>query len=189
MRRVVAAEEEYLSGPFLTHLTGEICRAVSGVVRGDVGVCLFENCMLLGRQCHVTDHVEAVPAPDGPTGHDADDHLWHETDETLDFEDVETAGATRIDLVPLLVLVAIPTSDSLIASGAEGPATVFRRRPIPGQEHATDVGRLTGVVHRGVQLVNRVWPESIAHFGSVEGDAHHTGVFGAVIGDVGEVEA
>jgi hypothetical protein len=45
------------------------------------------------------------------------------------------------------------------------------------------------VIERAVQLVDGLRPEGVAHLGPVEGDAHGAGVDGAVIGDVGEVEA
>jgi hypothetical protein len=60
--------------------------------------------------------------------------------------------------------------------------------PFPGEEYTTDVTGLSGVIQGREELVDGVRPEGVAHLGSVEGDADHTGVLGAVIGDVGEVE-
>jgi hypothetical protein len=45
------------------------------------------------------------------------------------------------------------------------------------------------VFEGGVQLVDGVGPEGVAHLGPVEGDADTADVLGAVVGDVGELEA
>ena len=49
------------------------------------------------------------------------------------------------------------------------------------------------MLKREQQLVHGVRPEGVAHLGTVEGDPHHTRapglLAGAVVGDVGEVEA
>src|SRR3546814_16756044 len=45
------------------------------------------------------------------------------------------------------------------------------------------------VVEGGIELVDGVRPEGVAHLGPVERDPHHSQVGGAVIRDVGEREA
>ena len=45
------------------------------------------------------------------------------------------------------------------------------------------------MLERGDQLVDRLRAEGVAHLGPVEGDADDAGVHGAVVGEVGEVEA
>jgi hypothetical protein len=60
--------------------------------------------------------------------------------------------------------------------------------PVSGQENASDVGGLAGVVERPVQLVHGVGAEGVADLGAVEGDPDGAGRSGPVIGDVGEVE-
>ena len=45
------------------------------------------------------------------------------------------------------------------------------------------------MVERPIQLVDGVRAEGVAHLRPVERDAHRAGLCGAVVGDVGEVEA
>ena len=126
---VRAAEEEDLAGELLAHLTGQIRAAVTAVEAADVGVGLLEAGVLAAGQGEVADHMQAVPAAGRPPVDQADDHLGHEPDEALHLEDVQPAGAGRIDRVGGLaggVLVAGAPADALIAAGAKRPAAVFR---------------------------------------------------------------
>ena len=45
------------------------------------------------------------------------------------------------------------------------------------------------MIERRVQLVDGMWPEGVADLGAVERDPHGADVVGAVVRDVGEVEA
>ncbi len=105
------------------------------------------------------------------------------------------AGPRRVHRLALTadVLVAVPTADPLVAAGAEGPASVFGRRPVAGQQHASHVGGHAGVIQRAVELVHSFRPEGVAHLRAVEGDAYGRAVCVAdhlaVVGDVGKVEA
>jgi len=45
------------------------------------------------------------------------------------------------------------------------------------------------VIERPIQLVDGAWPERIAHLGPVERHPHGARLDGAVVRDVGEVEA
>ena len=87
------------------------------------------------------------------------------------------------------MLVAVLAAHPLVAAGAERPAAVLRAGAVAGEEHAADVGGQPGVLERGDQLVDGLRPERVAHLGPVERDADDAGVDGAVVGDVGEVEA
>jgi hypothetical protein len=69
--------------------------------------------------------METVTAAHGPTRYDTNDHLGHESDQTLHFEDVKTPGPCRVDLTIVRVLVAIFAPDPLVTSGAECPTAVF----------------------------------------------------------------
>ena len=136
--------------------------------------------------------MEAVPAAGRPAGHDADDDLRHEADEALHLEDVEAAGLGGIDGVggvAVRVAVAVLAADALVAAGAERPAAVLRRGAVAGEEHAADVGGLSGVVEHSVELVHRRRPEGVAHLGPVERDAHRAVGLRPVVGDVRQVEA
>jgi hypothetical protein len=184
------AEEEDLPGELLTHLAGQVGRAEPTVEAGHVGVGLAEAGMLAAGQRQVADDVQAVAPAGGPPRHQADHHLGHEPDEPLDLEDVEAAGAGRVDRgdrVALGVAVAVAAADALVAARAEGPDAVLGRRAVAGEQHAADVRALAGVVERPVQLVDRVGPEGVADLGPVERDAHGTHVEGPVVGDVGQV--
>src|SRR5690606_3147631 len=124
-RRVVETQEEDLARLLLTYLAGQVGRPVACVERGDVGVGLLEDGVLLGGDGQVTDHVQAVPAAHRPAGHDGDDDLGHEADEPLHLEDVETTDPCRVDAFLALILVAVLAPDSLVAAGAERPAAVL----------------------------------------------------------------
>jgi len=89
----------------------------------------------------------------------------------------------------LRVLIAGAAADSLVAARAERPAAVLLARPVARQQHAADIRRRTRVLQRRVQLVDGVGPERVAHLRPVEGDADRRHVLGAVVRDVGELEA
>jgi hypothetical protein len=145
--------------------------------------------MFVRGQCHITNHVEAMPATDSPPGHDTDHYFGHEANETLHFQDVETPGSGRVDLLPVRVPVTVPPAYPLVTAGTEGPTSVLGRGPVPGEEDTADIGGLPGMVEGGEELIDGVRPKGVSDLGSVEGDPDHTGVLGAVIGDVGEIEA
>ena len=190
--RVLAPEEEDLAGELLPDEAGEVRRPETAVEAGDVAVGLLEAGVLGARQGQVAHDVQAVPAARRPPRHDADHDLGHEPDQPLALEDVQAAGASRIDRVRRLsfgVLVAVLAADALIAAAAERPSAILRRRAVAGEQHAADVGRHARVVERGVELVDGVRAEGVADLRPVEGDAHRADVVGAVVRDVGEVEA
>ncbi len=145
--------------------------------------------MLLAGEGQVAHDVQAVPAADRPARDHRDDDLGHVADEALHLEDVQAAEATRIDVRAVGVLVAVAAADPLIAAGAEGPAPVLGGWAVPREQDAADVGRHPGVVEGGVQLVDGLGSEGVAHLRAVEGDADRAHVDGAVVGDVGELEA
>ena len=87
----------------------------------------------------------------------------------------------------VLVLVAGPAADPLVAAGAEGPLAVLGARAVAGEEHAADVGRRTRVLEGAQQLVDRVRAERVEHVGPVEGDPDGAVLAGAVVGQVGQV--
>jgi hypothetical protein len=190
--RVLTPEEEDLAGALLSDLAGEVGRAEAAVEARHRGVGLLEAGVLGAGERQVADDVQAVPSTGRPAGHDADDDLGHEADQPLALEDVEATGACRIDrrrVVAAGVAVAVPAADALIAAGAERPAAVARRRPVAGEQHDADVARRAGVLEGGEQLVDGVRAERVADVGAVEGDAHRALFDGAVVGDVGELEA
>src|SRR5690606_26219115 len=125
---------EDLAGTLVPGLPGQEARAVAGVEGADVGVGLLEAGVLAGGDRQVAHDVEGVPAAGGPAAHRGDDDLRHGPDEALDLEDVEPAGAGRVDLLPALrglrqrvgvlglVAVAVTAADALVPARAEGPA-------------------------------------------------------------------
>ena len=136
--------------------------------------------------------MQAVAAARRPARHDADDDLRHEPDQALHLEDVQPAGARRVDRlrrVALGVAVPVAAADALVAAGAERPASVARRRAVAGDEHAPDVGAHARVVERTVELVDRLRPERVTHLGPVERDPHRALIDGSVVGDVLELES
>ena len=100
------------------------------------------------------------------------------------------AGVDGVGGLARRVLVAGAAADALVATGAERPAAVLRRRPVAGQQHDADVGGHAGVVEGAVQLVDGVRAERVAHLGPVERDPHgrlRPVDDVAVIGDVGQI--
>ncbi len=193
---VVLAEEEDLARELLPDLSRQVRGAVAGVEAADVGVGLLEACMLGRRQRQVADDVQAVPASDGPPGDDGDHDLGHDANQPLHLEDVQPAGAGRIDGVARLaggVLVPGSPADPLVPARAECPAAIARRRSVTGEQYAADIGCHSRVVERAVQLVDGVRAERVAHLGPIKGNAHGSGLAPdidvAVIRHIGEVEA
>src|SRR5690606_1406464 len=99
-----------------------------------IGVGLLEPAVLGTGDREVADDVQRVPAPGGPAGHDGDDDLGHEPDQTLHLEDVQAAGAGRIldGVDGIRVLVAVTPADALVAARAERPAAVLGARSVAG---------------------------------------------------------
>jgi hypothetical protein len=136
--------------------------------------------------------MEAVSSSDGPTGDDRNDHFGHESDQSLHFEDVKTTYTTWINgFFPFTigVLVSVFASDPLIAARAERPTPVLGRGAVTRQEDTTHVCGLACMLECDKHLVDGVGAEGVANLGPVEGDTHSAHLFGAVIGDVGEVES
>ena len=85
------AKEEDLTGALLAHLTCEVSRPKPSKLATSASVCLNTACSLLAMvMSHTTCKLSST---DGPSGHHGDDHLVHETDLTLDVEDVESVDA------------------------------------------------------------------------------------------------
>ena len=179
---IVVPEEKDFSGPLLADLACQVGGAVTGVEAGHIGVGLFENGVFPGCQGEVADYVEAVPSTDRPAVDQRDDHLGHEADHPLDFQNVKAPCAVG-------VLVSIGTSTALISAGAEGVASVFGGGAVAGQEDAAGMPGGPGVIQGGEEFIHGGGPECIAHFGAVEGDSYDSPGLGPVIGDVfkGEV--
>ncbi len=184
------AEEEYLAGFLLADLPGEVGRSEPAVETRHVGVGLEEFRVFFGSQRHVTDHVEAVTAADGPPRHDADDGFRDVADETLDFEDVQAARLRCSLAVGILSLIFVPftAANALVAAGAERPPAVLRGRAVAGQEDTADIGLALCVVERAVQFVHRSGAEGVPHVRSVERDSNRPLLFGSVVRDVAEIE-
>jgi len=130
--------------------------------------------VLTAGEGQVANDVEAVPATCGPSRDDADDDLGHEPDQPVHFHDVPAPAARRVDIPGRFTVgipVPVPPADALIASRPERPAAVPGRRPVSGQQHASDIARHPGVVQGAVQFVDRVGAEGVADLGPVEGDA------------------
>ena len=137
-----------------------------------------------------------MPAAGRPPVDHADHDLGHEPDQPLALEDVQSTetcllrrGTTVATITTslILVLIAGPAPDALVAARAEGPLVVPGAGPVAGEENTAHVARRTSVLEDAQQLVDRVWPERVEHVGAVEGDPD--GPVGAcpVVGQVGQV--
>ncbi|CAB4572770.1 unannotated protein [freshwater metagenome] len=124
---VLTAQEENLASEFLSDLTGEVRRTESTIETGHIGIGLFELCMFCTCKREIAHNVKTVSATGSPTRNNADHNLGHEPNEPLHFKDVESAATRWVNCVGSFavgVLVAVLAANSLIAAGAEGPATV-----------------------------------------------------------------
>jgi hypothetical protein len=187
---VRVAEEEDLPGQLLADLAGEVGGSVSPVEAGHVGVGLLEPGVLGAGEGQVGDDVQTVPSPGRPPGHDGDDDLRHEADQALHLEDVQPPGAGRVGgggVIALRIPVTVTTPDALVPSRAKGPPPVARRGTVAGEQDASDVGGLTGMVEHPVELIDGVGAEGVADLGPVECDPHRPVVDGPVVGDVGQL--
>src|SRR5207248_7204901 len=132
---------------------------------------LLEAGVLPARDRQIADNLQAVAAARCPTRDRAQHHLGHEADQPLYLEDMQPAGARRIDPLGRLalgILVPVLVADALIASGAERPPAVLRRMPVAGEDHAADIRAHARVIERAIQLVDPLWPERVPHLGPVE---------------------
>ena len=120
--------------------------------------------------------MQAVPTTGRPAVDQRDHHLRHEADQPLHLEDVQPPEGRRrrraVGVSPSAYWYParprIRWSPPL--QNAQPPS--FGDGPLPVSSTAADVGRHPGVVQRGVELVDGVRPERVAHLGSVEGDPY-----------------
>ena len=70
--------------------------------------------------------------------------------------------------VLLLVAVAVPAADALVAAGGEGPAAVARGGAVAGEDDGADVAAHARVVQDPVELVDGAGAEGVTHLGPVE---------------------
>ncbi len=189
---IFITKKKDLACEFLADLTREVSAAEAAVEACDVCVGLFELGVLTRRDREVTHHMQAVAAACGPAGDDADDDLAHETNQALHFENVEASGLGSVDSVggvTTCVLVSRFAANSLIATRAERPDAVFGRGSVAGEQYAANIGALTSMVERPVELIDGGGPKRIANFRTVKGDPHRALVVGSVVGDVTEIES
>ena len=165
--RVGSAEEEDFAGALLAHLTGEVRGAKAPIETRHVRVRLLEHGVLLARNRHVTDHMQAVASSYSPSRNDSNHHLVHETNLTLHIEDVETIHA-------VFTCVAGVGADVLISPAAKGPSAILRRRPLSCDQHHPNVLAFVAGDEGLPKLVHRLGREGIAHLRTVERDARHT---------------
>lgn len=186
---VFPTDEEDLPGEFLPDLACEQCRSVTAVERGDVGVGLLEDGVLAGGDGEIADNMERMAPSGRPARNDRNDRFRHEPDEALDLKDVEPAKSGWVHPVGPFILVSILAADTLVASGAKGPATVLGGWPVSGKKHAADAARHPGMVERPEQFVDGVGAECVPDLGPIKRNANGSMGPGAVVGDVGEVES
>ena len=133
---MVLAQKEDFSRLFLTDHFREVRRAVTTVEAGNIGVGLLEDRVLAARNGEVAHDVQTVSAANRPARHDGNDNLGHKADESLDFEDVQSArlgGVDRVGSVASCVLIARFSPNSLISAGTKRPTAIFGRWPVPGE--------------------------------------------------------
>jgi len=153
---VLPPQEEDLASELLADHSGQVRGSIAGVEASDIGVGLLEPRVFGTREGEIADDVQGMASARRPAGYDGDHDLRHEPDESLDLEDVQAAGPTRLHRVrPAVlrrrrVLVAVATTDALVATRTERPAAVLGGRPVPGEQHAADVAGHPGMIQRPV---------------------------------------
>ena len=140
--------------------------------------------------------MKRVPPAGRPAGYDADDHLGHESDQPLTFQDVQACQLGLVDGVGLragvhvpgsLVLVAGAAANALVTARAEGPLAVLGAWPVAGQDHASDITTGAGMFQSPEQLINRVRTKGVQDVGTVEGDSNGAVLASPVVGQVSEI--
>ena len=111
--------------------------------------------------------MQAVTAADGPSRHHGDDHLVHETDLTLDVEDVESVDA-------ILALVSRVGTDVLVPAAAKRPTAVLGRRAFSSDEHHPYVLALVAGDEGFPKLVHRLGREGVSNLRTIERNACDT---------------
>ena len=82
-----------------------------------------------------------------------------------------------------LVVVAVFSSDPLVATRTEGITTVARGWPVSRQNNRSDIAGHSRVVQAAIELINGMWTERIANFWTIKSNTDH-GQVRALLGSV-----
>ena len=77
---VFAAKEKDFSGKLLANLSRKICRTKAAIKACNIGIGLFKASVFFACQCEIGNYVQTVATTGGPTWHNADHNLGHESD-------------------------------------------------------------------------------------------------------------
>jgi hypothetical protein len=122
-------EEENFPGELLTNLLGQVGTTVPGIEGTNVGVGLLEPCVLGTGDAEVSDYVQRVATASRPSWNQRDDDLGHESDDSLNLQDVEPARSRWIHARRALVIgvfVAILAAHPLVSAAGKRPAAILR---------------------------------------------------------------
>src|SRR5690606_36902876 len=98
------------------------------------------------------------------------DHFWHETDESLNLQDIESVAT-------VLAYITLVAACFLIAPAAECMAAVFRTGTFSREQH-DPYRRIFGDMVEGiVKYGGGMGTEGIAHLGSVDCNPGHSAGF------------
>ena len=181
------AEEKHFAGKLLPHLPREVSTTKTAIEGTHVNIGLFEPGVLSTGNTQITHHVQAVAATSGPAWDGGNDDLGHKTNQSLDFQNVQPTGSTRINprgVIGIGVSVAICSTNSLVTTGAKRPTAIFGAWAVPGQNHYTECCLQPGVIQSLVKLIDCSWSKRVSDLGSVEGNTSNRPVFALVVGDI-----
>ena len=170
VRVVLPAEEPHLLRPLLADLPGEQPDPVAAVERAHAGAGLTKA-RVVGGDREVATEVQHVPTADRVAGDHRDHRLREPPDLELEIEDVQATD-------PLLVHVAVVTTNALVPTGGEGERALAR------EQDDADLRIVAGGVERGDQLAGRERSERVPYLRSRDGDLRDA--LGCLVADVRE---
>src|SRR6266566_4029801 len=156
---ILPAEIPDLTSLFVTNDARHVGSSPAGIKTADPGTSLSKP-GIIGGNGQIAEQVQHVTAPDGVACDHCYDRLGKIFDDFLQVEGVQ-AGHTIFADVPAM------TSNALITSRAE--CLVARTCKDDYANFRVLAAGIEGVY----QFRQRLWPESIAHFGSIDGNLSH----------------
>ena len=192
---IAPGKEENLTCTLIACLAREQRRAITGIKRTNICIGLHERGMLTRSNREIAHNIQAVAATSCPTGNRCNNDLRHGADQALDLQNMKASRACGVNLLASLfhsrrglaalhlVVVAVFSSDPLVATRTEGITTVARGWPVSRQNNRSDIAGHSRVVQAAIELINGMWTERIANFWTIKSNTDH-GQVRALLGSV-----
>src|SRR5210317_233547 len=110
--------------------------------------------------------MKTVATANCPTRYYSDHDLIHESDLTLNIENVESIDA-------VLTFVSSGRTNALVTAGAECPAAVFRRWSLSSDKHNPNILALMTKNQRFPKLIYGLWGKGVTYLRTVERNTRH----------------